>query len=131
MELALAVVAAKLRERGDTVLSAADRRHAERGMTISADDCGLLHPRGTPVLSTEMEHLATADALTALVERLGRSGIDAYVVDLTREQFGIAVARVVAPALQLFPSELISPRLAQLIAETGGGMSQTKGVSLL
>jgi ribosomal protein S12 methylthiotransferase accessory factor len=131
MELALAVVATKLRERGDGALNAVDRRHAERGLTISADDCGLLHPQGTPVLSTEMECLATADALTALIERLGRSGIDAYAVDLTREQFGIAVARVVAPGLQLFPSELIGPRLAQSITETGGGTSHTKGISLL
>jgi ribosomal protein S12 methylthiotransferase accessory factor len=78
-----------------------------------------------------MECLSTADLLTGVVERLGRFGIDAYAVDLTRKQFGIAVARVVAPALQLFPSELIGPRLVQSITETGGGMSHTKGISLL
>jgi ribosomal protein S12 methylthiotransferase accessory factor len=131
MELALALVATKLRERGDAALSAVDRRHAERGLTISADGCRLLHPQGIPVLSTDMECLSTADLLTGVVERLGRFGIDAYAVDLTRKQFGIAVARVVAPALQLFPSELIGPRLVQSITETGGGMSHTKGISLL
>lgn len=42
-------------------------------------------------------------------------------VDLTRPEFGIPVVRVVAPGLQIEPSQVATERLAGAIAETGGG----------
>jgi ribosomal protein S12 methylthiotransferase accessory factor len=41
------------------------------------------------------------------------------------------VARVIAPSLQIEPSEIVTPRLAEMIARTGGGAVYTGGVALL
>ena len=131
MELALAVVETKQQERGEAALNTIDRRHAERGRMLSAEDCALLHPAGAPVLAMEPELASIADQLAAVVERLAGSGIETYAVDLTRKEFGVAVIRAVAPGLQLLPSELIGARLAQTIIETGGGHPHTKSISLL
>jgi ribosomal protein S12 methylthiotransferase accessory factor len=38
---------------------------------------------------------------------------------------------VLAPGLQIEPSQLITPRLAEMIARTGGGMKYTGGVALV
>jgi ribosomal protein S12 methylthiotransferase accessory factor len=41
------------------------------------------------------------------------------------------VARVIAPGLQIEPSEIVTPRLANMIARTGGGAPYTGGVALI
>jgi ribosomal protein S12 methylthiotransferase accessory factor len=41
------------------------------------------------------------------------------------------VARVLAPGLQPWPSEIILPRLADMTARTGGGMAYTGGIALI
>jgi ribosomal protein S12 methylthiotransferase accessory factor len=41
------------------------------------------------------------------------------------------VVRVIAPALQLEPCEIVGDRLAQAIDETGGGAQYSGGVALL
>ena len=63
--------------------------------------------------------------------RLESLGIESYFIDLTRPRFAIPVARVIAPALQIEPSEIMTPRLAEMTARTGGGTVYTGGVALL
>jgi ribosomal protein S12 methylthiotransferase accessory factor len=41
------------------------------------------------------------------------------------------VARVIAPGLQPLPSEIMTPRLADMIARTGGGATYTDGIALI
>jgi hypothetical protein len=45
--------------------------------------------------------------------------------------FGIPAARVIAPGLQPEPSEIVMPRLADMMARTGGGAIYTGGVALI
>jgi ribosomal protein S12 methylthiotransferase accessory factor len=57
-------------------------------------------------------------------------GIAVFRIDLTRPQFGVPVARVLAPALQLEPCDVVGARLAQAVAQTGGGALHHGGVPL-
>jgi ribosomal protein S12 methylthiotransferase accessory factor len=41
------------------------------------------------------------------------------------------VARVIAPGLQPEPAEIVTPRLANVIARTGGGAAYTGSVALM
>ncbi len=70
-------------------------------------------------------------ALQVLVRRLSEQGINAYGLDLTRPRFAIPVARIIAPALQGEPSQIVTRRLADTIARTGGGAAYTGGVALI
>jgi ribosomal protein S12 methylthiotransferase accessory factor len=65
------------------------------------------------------------------VDRLGQFGIETYGLNLTRPGFAVPVARVIAPGLQLEPSSILTPRLANMIAQTGGGAAYTGGVALI
>jgi ribosomal protein S12 methylthiotransferase accessory factor len=130
-ELAHAVVEAKCSERGEAALNERDRVHRRRATMINADQCLLLQPG-----LERAEHLAinTTDpsaVLRLIVDRLGQFGIEAFGLDLTRPHLAIPVARVIAPGLQLEPSDIITPRLADMIALTGGGMTYTGGVALI
>jgi ribosomal protein S12 methylthiotransferase accessory factor len=130
-ELAYAVVEAKRREGGEAALNESDRVHQRRASEIDADHCLLLQPVAEP-----MEHLAIeatgANALVRLIAaRLERFGIETFSLDLTRPHFSIPVARIITGGLQLEPSELVTPRLAAMIAQTGGGARYTGGVLLI
>ena len=131
IELAYAVIEAKRRERGEAALNAGDRVHVQRSVAIDADVCALLHPvAGRP------EHLCIDPsdkplALQSMVRRLGEFGINAYGLDLTRPRFAVPVARIIAPALQPEPSRIVTGRLADTIARTGGGAAYTGGVALI
>jgi ribosomal protein S12 methylthiotransferase accessory factor len=130
-ELAYAVVEAKCSERGDAALNERDLVHRRRATMINADQCLLLQPA-----LERAEHLAigTTDpgaVLRLIVDRLGQFGIETFGLDLTRPRSKIPVARVIAPGLQLEPSDIITPRLADMIARTGGGMKYTGGVVLI
>jgi ribosomal protein S12 methylthiotransferase accessory factor len=131
IELAHAVVEAKCHERGEAALNPRDLVHRRRATLIDADRCPLLQP-----VAGRAEHLAidSTDAkalLRGLVDRLGQFGIETFGLDLTRPCFAIPVARVIAPGLQPEPSEIVMPRLANMIARTGGGATYTGGVALL
>jgi ribosomal protein S12 methylthiotransferase accessory factor len=131
IELAHEVVEAKCRERGEAALNERDRVHRRRATMINADRCLLLQPA-----PERAEHLAinATDAkalLQLIVNRLGQFGIETFGLDLTRPRFAIPVARVIAPGLQLEPSEIVTPRLADMIARTGGGAAYTGGVALI
>src|SRR6202022_1901648 len=131
IELAHAVVEAKLRERGEAALNDRDRIHRRRATMINADRCLLLQPA-----AERTEHLAfdTTDSsavLQLIVSRLAQFGIESFGLNLTRPRFAIPVARVISPGLQLEPSAIVTPRLANMIAQTGGGMAYTGGVALI
>jgi len=131
IELAYAVVEAKCRERGEAALNERDRVHRRRATMINADRCALLQP-----VPEREQHLAigTADpaaVLRLMVGRLGQLGIETFGLDLTRPGFAVPVARVIAPGLQLEPSGIVTPRLADMIARTGGGVSYTGGIALV
>jgi ribosomal protein S12 methylthiotransferase accessory factor len=131
LELALAVIDAKRRERGEAGLNAKDRLHLERATRINADQCLLLQPS-----AAEAEHIAIdasepRSAREAIVRQLELLGIETFFIDLTRPRFAVPVARVIAPALQIEPSEIVTARLAEMTARTGGGAVYTGGVALL
>jgi ribosomal protein S12 methylthiotransferase accessory factor len=130
-ELAYAVVEAKCRERGEAALNERDRVHRRRATMINADQCLLLQPVAEPA-----EHLAIdatgADAvLRLIVKHLGLVGIDSFALDLTRAHLAIPAARVITPGLQLEPSGIVTPRLADMMARTGGGAIYTGGIALI
>jgi ribosomal protein S12 methylthiotransferase accessory factor len=131
IELAHAVVEAKCRERGEAALNRRDLVHRRRATLIDADRCPLLQP-----VAGRADHLAISATgakamLQLLVERLGQFGIETFGLDLTRRCFAIPVARVIAPGLQPEPAEIVTPRLANVIARTGGGAAYTGGVALM
>jgi ribosomal protein S12 methylthiotransferase accessory factor len=130
LELALAVVEAKRRESGEAALNHRDRGHLWRATMIDADQCPLLQP------AERKQHLAIDStdpgaALQLIVDRLLQFGIETFGLNLTRTQFAVPVARIIAPGLQPEPSEIITPRLADMITQTGGGMQYTGGVALI
>lgn len=126
IELGQAVIAAKQREGGTTALNAADRAHLRRLGLIDAARCALLHPTDPPAAEEDC-----ALTLQAIVGRLAALRIEPLVLDLTRPLFGIPVARVVAPGLQLEPSPIVTDRLARIIRHTGGAEAFTGAVELL
>ena len=131
LELADAVIATKRSERGDTALNAQDRTHLRRAM-IDADRCVLLQPAAAdPAPHLAIDATEAGDIFKLIVERLRKLGIETYCIDLTRQQFAVPVVRVIAPGLQLEPSEIVTARLQHAIAGTGGGATYTDGVALI
>jgi ribosomal protein S12 methylthiotransferase accessory factor len=131
LELAYAIVEAKHREGGEAALNERDRIHQRRATEIDADRCLLLHPVAEPVVHLPTE-AADANAVVRLIAtRLEQLGIETFGVDLTRPRLAVPAARIIAPGLQLEPSELITPRLAAAITQTGGGERYTSGVVLI
>jgi ribosomal protein S12 methylthiotransferase accessory factor len=130
LELADAVVATKRSERGDDALNAQDRIHLRRTM-INADQCMLLQPVEEHVAHLFMGATEASVIFDLIVERLEELGIETFCVDLTRRELGIPVIRVIAPGLQLEPSEIVTARLRDAIARTGGGATYTEGVALI
>jgi len=131
LELAYAVVDAKRREGGETALNERDRVHQRRATAIDADRCLLLQPVAEPVAHLPIE-VTDANAVVRLIAtRLEQLGVETFGVDLTRPHLAVPAARIIAPGLQLEPSELITPRLAAAITQTGGGERYTGGVLLI
>jgi ribosomal protein S12 methylthiotransferase accessory factor len=131
LELAYAVIEAKRRERGEAGLNTRDRLHLDRASRINADRCLLLQPSAGPAEHIAIDASEPRAAREAIVRRLESLGIESFFIDLTRPRFAIPVARVIAPALQIEPSEIMTPRLAEMTARTGGGTVYTGGVALL
>ena len=129
-ELADVIVAAKRSERGDGALNAQDRIHLQRA-AINADRCGLLQPVAEHAVHLPFHATEASVIFELIVERLEKLEIDTFCIDLTRERFAVPVVRVIAPGLQLEPSEIITPRLGDMITRTGGGTTYTGGVSLI
>jgi len=130
IELADSVVATKRSERGDAALNAQDRIHLRRAM-INADQCILLQPIAERASHLSVDATEASDIFGLIVERLKGLGIETFCLDLTREFLGISVVRVIAPGLQLEPSEIVTARLRDAIARSGGSATYTGGVALL
>ncbi|WP_024508198.1 YcaO-like family protein [Bradyrhizobium sp. ARR65] len=131
VELASVVVDAKRRERGDTGLNAKDLIHLQRATAINADQCILLQPIGAHAEHIRIDSTVPHATLTAIARHLQARAIEPYCLDLTRSLFSVPVARIIVPSLQLEPSEIVTPRLAETIARTGGGAAYTGGIPLL
>src|SRR5207245_424569 len=110
-------------------LNAKDHVHVQRSVAIDAG-CALLQPVAQRPEHFLVEPSDRTLALQSIVHRLGVLGIDCYGLDLTRPHFAIPVARMIAPALQPEPSRIVTARLADTIARTGGGAAYTGGIPL-
>jgi ribosomal protein S12 methylthiotransferase accessory factor len=131
VELGQHVIAAKRHESGDGALNESDRRQLRRGTSFNAGACILLQPQAEPDLNATEHPDGSASSLQQVLERLDARGIAAYAIDLTRPQFGVPVVRVLAPGLQLEPCQIVGPRLARMIGQTGGGAVHHGGMTLL
>jgi ribosomal protein S12 methylthiotransferase accessory factor len=129
MELALPIVEAKRRQRGEAALNEVDRRHLARA-AIDAGACELLHPSGVPRPESGQPVGDAAEELALLRAIFTGCGLDPVLVDLTRPEFGIAVVCARAPQLQLMPSDWATARLQHMREATGGGERWTGGVAL-
>jgi ribosomal protein S12 methylthiotransferase accessory factor len=130
VELADAIVATKRNERGDGALNAQDRIHLQRA-SIDADRCELLQPVAECATHLPIHATEAGVIFGLIVQRLEKLGIETFFLDLTRPRFAVPVVRVIAPGLQLEPSEIVTARLQDTIARTGGGATYTGGVSLI
>jgi ribosomal protein S12 methylthiotransferase accessory factor len=130
LELADAVVVTKRSERGDGALNAQDRIHLQRAM-IDADRCKLLQPVAECATHLSIHATEASVIFELIVRRLEKLGIETFCLDLTRPRFAVPVVRVIAPGLQLEPSEIVTARLQNAIVRTGGGATYTGGISLI
>lgn len=131
MELAQAVVTERLEEAGEAALTAEDRAHLRRAQEIDSARCVLLQPESAQIDSCDWNRDTDGATLDAVAAQLATCGFDTYVIDLTHPALGLPTARVIAPGLQIEPSPIVTARLADTIAETGGGATMTNGVDLL
>jgi ribosomal protein S12 methylthiotransferase accessory factor len=115
MEMAAPVAEAKRAEGGDAVLNEADRRHLRRAQ-FAAADCELLHPRDMSPHATSMP----AAGLKGLTDHLHDRGIRLLLVDHTRQDIGVAVARAASPDLQPFSTAVSTKRFAQARRDNEG-----------
>jgi ribosomal protein S12 methylthiotransferase accessory factor len=130
-ELAYAVVDAKCRERGEAALNERDRVHRRRATMIDADRCMLLQPVLEPAKHLAIDPTDADAVLQLIVKHLEGFGIETFTVNLTRAHLAVPAVRVITPGLQLEPSEIVTPRLADMMARTGGGAVYTGGVALI
>jgi thiazole/oxazole-forming peptide maturase SagD family component len=125
MELSAPLAAMKRTARGEAALNAADRRHLQRA-AFGSNVCRLLVPH-----PYETESAMPPGDWLALIARLQRYGMRLITADLTRADTGVPVLRALAPELQPFVPEPVTPRLAQAIQVHGGGRLHTHGTPLL
>ncbi|QHO74131.1 hypothetical protein ACH79_17325 [Bradyrhizobium sp. CCBAU 051011] len=130
LELADAIVATKRRERGDGALNAQDRIHLQRA-AIDTDQCRLLQPVAEHAAHLPLHATEASAIFELIVQRLERLGVETFCIELTRQRFAVPVVRVIAPGLQLEPSEIVTARLQDTMARTGGGAIYTGGVALI
>ena len=130
IEMAYEIVEAKCREHGEAALNARDRVHRRRATEINADRCLLLQPLSEEARHFVIDARAAGDVLCRIVERLAQFGVECFSLDLTRARFAIPAARIITAGMQIEPSEIVTPRLADMIALTGGGAIYTGGLAL-
>jgi ribosomal protein S12 methylthiotransferase accessory factor len=133
IELAYAVVDAKRSEGGAEALNERDLAHLRRATAINVEECELLHPLPPrpPSAREGVSEGVSSTPLQSIVSRLASLGIDVFAVDLHRPSVGVPAVRIIAPGLQLEPSQMTTARLRAAILETGGGANYTKGERLL
>jgi ribosomal protein S12 methylthiotransferase accessory factor len=130
MELGLKVIEIKVAQDGADALGESDRKHWHRARTLDARGCPLLHPVAHEA-GRANAFPGHGDPIDWVVDRLMQSGIEVYVVDLSRRQLGIAVMQALAPRLQPMPSDVVTERLAREIERSGGGFGLTNAIELI
>lgn len=128
-ELAQVVVEAKRRERGDAALNPRDLAILRRFTEVRPDPAWAVLPMGAP-RDAVLGGADVAERIAALSTRLAAAGLELMLFDHSANAEGMAVWRTVCDGLACEPSSAIPPRLAQSIAETGGGPGITMQVSL-
>ena len=131
VELGQHVVAAKRRESGDDALNESDRRQfgaAHCSIPVTAHCCS---QKAKPTRCRRQFPDDPASGLQHVLAQLSALGIAAYRLDLTRPEFGVPVVRVLAPGLQLEPTQIVGERLTDVIHKTGGGGVHNGGMQLL
>jgi ribosomal protein S12 methylthiotransferase accessory factor len=98
---------------------------------INADQCILLQPVAERATHLSVSATEAGVIFGLIVQRLEKLGIETFCLDLTRRTLGVPMVRVIAPGLQLEPSEIVTARLRDAIARTGGGATYTGGVALI
>lgn len=131
MELSHHLIAIKSRLHGVEALNNQEKVQQNRDESLGDIwDSPLIRTTGRPRLADDVMTAPSTELQKAL-EQLTQVGFDATMVDLSREDFGIPVAKVLIPELQTYPLVSTTTRLANMIADTGGGGQYTGGVSLL
>jgi ribosomal protein S12 methylthiotransferase accessory factor len=129
MELALPIVEAKRRQRGEAALNEIDRRHLARA-AFDPGPCELLQPSGVPRRETGQPTGDARGELALLRAFFTGCGLEPLLVDLTRPEFGIPVVCARVPQLQPMPCDRATARLQRMREATGGGARWTGGVAL-
>lgn len=128
MEMAAPLAEAKRAEGGDAALNEADRHHLRRA-EFAAADCELLHPR--ELSGHAASGPAAALGLKGLTDHLRSHGIRLFLVDHTRQDIAVAVARAVSPDLQPFSAAVSTKRLAQACRDNEGSKLAERETPLL
>jgi thiazole/oxazole-forming peptide maturase SagD family component len=118
MELSAPIAHLKATEQGEAALNPADVRHMARAQ---------LDVSRLPMLVAEVAG-ADIGEVPDPAAHLGAHGHRLAYVDLTRATFRVPVIRAIAPGLQPFAETLTTPRLAAIIASTGGGTRHHAGI---
>jgi thiazole/oxazole-forming peptide maturase SagD family component len=128
MEMAAPLAQIKRAEGGDAALNEADRRHLRRA-EFAAADCELLHPRATsaPAAGGPVPTIGFKE----LAGHLSSRGIRLFLVDHTRPDIGVAVARAVSPDLQPFSTAVSTKRFTQACRDNEGSNIAERETPLL
>jgi ribosomal protein S12 methylthiotransferase accessory factor len=118
-ELAYHLIEVKRRANPGHELNPQEREQMQRGAEILPDDQPLLHPALAPRRHAGNDGMDPAEAIAWVASHLEAAGFQAHAVDLTRAEFGIPVAKVVVPGLQLDPSGMVTPRLLDRLRANG------------
>jgi ribosomal protein S12 methylthiotransferase accessory factor len=130
MEVGLDLIFRKRAEGGDAALNAVDRKHLQRAFGFDARQCPLLQPCEESAASVRTGRFPSACPRAFWTSLEAEAG-EAFWADLTRPDLGIPAVRALAPGLQPYPTDLVTPRLQREIAATGGGFGLTSGIALM
>jgi oxazoline/thiazoline synthase len=85
------------------------------------EDHAYLAPTGTPIAppASTFSRLDTREQVTACVEAVGRAGLDFLVLDQTRPDIGVPVARVIVPGMRHFYRRFAPGRLYDVPVKLG------------
>lgn len=119
-ELAVLLAQAKRAAQGEAALNARDRTHLSRHACIRAADC-LPPASAPPPPAGAWAGAGPEQAFAAIAAGLARQGHAVWLHAHDHDRVGMPVLRVIVPGLAAEPSDDLPPRLANAIAETGGG----------
>jgi ribosomal protein S12 methylthiotransferase accessory factor len=126
MEVGLHLILMKRRQVGEGALNDTERRHLRCAFGFDVRNCPILFPFGE---ARTVE--ASAAPLVQLEQALDGRGVHAWWVDLTRADLAIPAVRTIAPTLQPYPTDLITPRLQRQLLQTGEGFGLMSGIQLM